>query len=65
MSIVPACRLSTGELSLLGNNVAAPARRSSRRRRQVHAVNRSLSRLGEQVRSLYPRRLPALAFVAS
>ena len=64
MSIVPVSRLSTGELSLLGNNVAAPARRSSQRRRQVHAVNRSLGRLGEQVSRLYPRRLPTLAFGA-
>lgn len=65
MSIVPVSRLSTGDLSLLGNNLRAPCCRSKARRRQVSAVNRSLGRLGEQVGSLYPRRLPAPAFVAN
>jgi hypothetical protein len=58
MSIVPASRLSSSDLALLGNNLRPVAggevtvRR--RRRRFVAAVNRSLSAVGERVGRLYP-----------
>lgn len=59
MSIVPASRLSSSELSLLGNNVdpaeRCPLPRAERlaRRRQLAAVNRSLALLGERVTYLH------------
>ena len=65
MSIIPANCLSACDLSRLGNNLRAPSRRAKARRRQVRAVNRSLVRLGEQVRTLYPLSWPALRFVAT
>ncbi len=61
MSIIPASRLSSSDLALLGNNVV-PARRASRPRereqspnRQIlAAVQRSLASVGESVTELYP-----------
>ena len=56
MSIIPASRLSSSDLMLLGNNIRRAARRAKPRsndRRIVAAVNRSLARLGEQVTCLH------------
>jgi hypothetical protein len=61
MSIIPASRLSSSDLALLGNNVV-PARRSNRLRtrnratsRQIFAaVQRSLASVVESVTELYP-----------
>ena len=61
MSIIPASRLSSSDLALLGNNVV-PARKSNRHRtrdqaasRQIlAAVQRSLASVGESVTELYP-----------
>ena len=61
MSIIPASRLSSSDLALLGNNVV-PARKSNRLRtrnpaasRQIlAAVQRSLASVGESVTELYP-----------
>ena len=55
MSIIPASRLSSSDLSRLGNNVCRSGSRkiirpgSADRRRLVAAVNRSLAILGEHV----------------
>lgn len=59
MSIVPRSSLSRTELRLLGNNLGDVQRRSIPRRRitTAGAVNRSLMRLGEQIRLLHPRPL--------
>jgi hypothetical protein len=59
MSIIPASRLSSSDLALLGNNTDPANRRplpqSEReaRRAQLAAVNRSLGRIGEQVSRLH------------
>jgi len=61
MSIIPASRLSSSDLALLGNNVM-PARRSKRQHQfgeqphdahQLAAVQRSLASVGESVTELY------------
>jgi hypothetical protein len=61
MSIIPASRLSSSDLARLGNNLSFPSRRSSTRasqaRRQLAAVNRSLSIVGERVGRLYRGKL--------
>ena len=64
MSVIPASRLTSSDLALLGNNfgpvTGRPARAHARRRRVVRAVNRSLAAVGEAVRELHapvsPRR---------
>ncbi len=59
MSIIPASRLSSCDLAMLGNNVdpghrrRSPQRRHVYQRRQLAAVNRSLSSMGEKVGALY------------
>jgi hypothetical protein len=60
MSIVPASRLSSEDLALLGNNVYPP-RRPKRftpderaNRRVLGGVNRSLANLRERIDRLYP-----------
>ena len=58
MSIVPASRLSSADMAMLGNNVRPPVHRKSKRRpRRDHwllpAVNRSLATLGESVIRLH------------
>jgi hypothetical protein len=66
MSIIPASRLSSSDLAILGNNIV-PTRRSNRHRtreqaagRQVMAaIKRSLASVGESVNEFYPRVLPA------
>lgn len=63
MSVIPASRLSTCDLALLGNNVDPSQRRrnTERRpayhRRQLAAVNRSLANVGENVGTLYAASL--------
>ena len=61
MSIIPASRLSSSDLARLGNNLCFPRRRSLARagqaRRQLAAVNRSLSIVGERVGRLYCAKL--------
>lgn len=65
MSIVPASRLSSSDLSRLGNNVSRSGHSkkiragSADRRRLVAAVNRSLATLGEHVVHLRQPLLPA------
>lgn len=60
MLFVSASDLSPSELSLLGNNIRPPRRRSRtapderRNRRVLAAVNRSLSSFEERVDHLYP-----------
>ena len=55
MSIIPASLLTASDLALLGNNVVPSGRRiRPPHRRQLQAVNRSLSRIGEEVARLYP-----------
>ena len=65
MSIIPASRLSSSDLALLGNNVLPacqqrPARTHTldRRRSEIAAVNRSLAGCGESVGKLHK---PALS----
>jgi hypothetical protein len=59
MSIIPASRLSSCDLALLGNNLdpsqrrSKPQRRHVYHRRQIAAVNRSLVNVGERVGVLY------------
>ncbi len=59
MSIIPASRLSSCDLALLGNNVdpsqrrRRPERRDVHQRRELAAVNRSLVNVGEKVGTLY------------
>ena len=59
MSIIPASRLSSCDLALLGNNVdpsrrrRLPQRQPVYHRRQVAAVNRSLANVGEKVGVLF------------
>jgi hypothetical protein len=62
MSIVPASRLSTSDLALLGNNVV-PARKSDRQGRScdgaasrqiLAAAQRSLASVGESDTEFYP-----------
>lgn len=57
MSIIPASCLSTSDLALLGNNLDPALRRFKQpiqqSRREVAAVNRSLARVGEKVRTLH------------
>jgi hypothetical protein len=59
MSIIPACRLSSCDLALLGNNLSPshrrrnPQRRHLSHRRQLAAVNRSLASTGEKIGTLY------------
>lgn len=53
MSIVPASRLSTSDLALLGNNLF-PIRRprpsiDQQARRLLAPINRSLARVGERI----------------
>ena len=55
MTIIPASRLSTSDLSVLGNNLTPAVRKDHRQRRQVRAVNRSLAVCQERVGRLYPR----------
>jgi hypothetical protein len=62
MMIIRASRLSTSDLSILGNNLMPAVRRDHRKRRQIRAVNRSLAVCGEGISRLYPRPLiPRLA----
>jgi hypothetical protein len=56
MMIIPASRLSSTDLSLLGNNLMPAVRRDHRQRRQLRAINRSLAIVQEQVHRLYPRQ---------
>jgi len=59
MSIVLASRLSSSDLSRLGNNICRDSGRKFRRpgtaarRRLIAAVNRSLAGLGERVAHLH------------
>jgi hypothetical protein len=63
MSIIPASRLSSSDLALLGNNLDEPKQRPYQRRPsqpryrgELAAVNRSLATIGERVgRLLTPR----------
>ncbi len=64
MSIVPASRLSSSDMAILGNNLRRAYRQESvgrtlRRRRLVAAVNRSLSTVGERVSCLHRPLLAA------
>ena len=59
MSIIPASRLSSSDLALLGNNVLPASRHrpvrnyaQQRRRSEIAAVNRSLAAFGESVGKL-------------
>jgi hypothetical protein len=60
MTIIPASRLSSSDLAVLGNNVDPSNRRPTPssvrtdRRRQLAAVNRSLACLGERIGRLHP-----------
>lgn len=54
MSILPASRLSSSDLSRLGNNLSEMPRRKPRvRRRVLQAVNRSLACVGERIGQLH------------
>jgi hypothetical protein len=59
MSIIPASRLSSSDLAMLGNNTdpaehrPLPKGERDARRAQLAAVNRSLGRIGEQVSRLH------------
>ena len=58
MSIIPASRLSSSEIELLGNNLKPGVSRTRRRKRFViAAVNRSLAGLDEKVKTLHRRAL--------
>ena len=65
MSIVPASRLSSSDLSRLGNNVGRTGNRklirphSADRRLLIAAVNRSLACLDERVANLRRPLIPA------
>jgi hypothetical protein len=71
MSIIPASRLSTSDLSHLGNNVnpsqhrPLPSWERNERRRQLAAINRSLACLGESVGRLHRPLFVAAAPVGS
>jgi len=56
MSIVPASRLTSSDLSMLSNNLGRPVKRAKPRSKDhqlLAAVNRSLARLGESVAKLH------------
>lgn len=58
MSIIPASRLSTSDLALLGNNLHRSRKNKFRPGRRRHrlilsAVNRSLATVGEQIGRLH------------
>jgi hypothetical protein len=66
MSIIPASRLSSSDLAILGNNFM-PSRRASRTprtrdetasRQVLAAVQRSLASVGESITELYPAGAP-------
>ena len=57
MSVIPVSALSPGELRLLGNNLIHRRRRILTAVKLAKAVNRSLARLGEEVKRLHPRQL--------
>jgi hypothetical protein len=58
MSIIPASRLSSSDIELLGNNLRPGVSRARRRKRFViAAVNRSLAGLDEKVKTLHRRAL--------
>lgn len=60
MSLIPASRLTSSDLALLGNNLSpSRARRQTPQHNDLHAVNRSLAAHGERVGRLY-RRLSLL-----
>ena len=58
MSIIPVSRLSSSDLTLLGNNLRPDSRRIRPRTKNhelLATVNRSLARLGERVTKLHNR----------